>query len=239
MHINITNVRITTLLVVINVLAFVALGMMDRAEQRELLDNYAFSKENFLGGKPWTLLTSLFLHGSLAHLGLNMAALFFFGGVLESQVRRREYLLVFVLGGIAGNALSSAFFPPEQLSIGASGAIFAIVGAAMLVQPFDFVAFPWIIPVPVLFVGIMMVVTNGLLFLFPPPDSNISFAAHIGGFLVGLSYGLHKKGFVRGAMILGVGFAILLILMNYVGTKTLFSFLGLLDYTQALVAYNK
>lgn len=226
-------IRLTTVLLILNVVLFVGLSLMGRADQRAVLSEFAFSTDNLLAGKPWTLVTSLFIHGSLAHLGLNMVALFFFGGALESEVRKRDYLLIYLLGGIAGNLLSAVAFPAGQLSIGASGAIFALTGAAMLVKPFDFVAFPWIIPVPILFVGIVMIVSNFLFFLFPPPDTNISFAAHIGGFTIGLIYGLHKRGFVRGALLLAVGFVVLLL------ASSLLAEIAVLDYTRAIQILGK
>ncbi|MBI4017426.1 MAG: rhomboid family intramembrane serine protease [Candidatus Aenigmarchaeota archaeon] len=220
--------RITTVLLLLNIAVFLWLGALDGATQHRVLDAFAFSSNGFFGDRPWTVVTSLFLHGSVAHLALNMLALSFFGGALETEIRKRDYLFVYVMGGIAGNLLSATVFASDQLSIGASGAIFALMGAAMLIKPFDFVAYPWIVPVPLLFVGVAMIVTNVLLFIAPPPDSNISFAAHIGGFALGLVYGLHKRGFVRGAVLLAAG------LLAFFYFSQALAQLSHFDYTAAL-----
>ncbi|QQG39760.1 MAG: rhomboid family intramembrane serine protease [Candidatus Aenigmatarchaeota archaeon] len=222
--------RITYGLIIANVLAFVALGTFDPVQQRALLETFAFSGQNFLGGRPWTVLTSMFLHGSLVHIALNMLALFFFGHALEREVRSSEYALIYFGGGIAGNLLSLLVFPADQLSIGASGAIFALIGAAMLVKPFDFVAFPWVVPVPIIFIGVVMIVSNVLLFIAPPAGSDVSFAAHVGGLFAGLAYGLHKRGFVKGALLLAAGLVLFLLLYNVLGG------LNVLDYTRFLGA---
>lgn len=222
------HLRLTYILLIANVVVFLLLGLLDPKDQLTVFTNLAFSVENLLGGRPWTLVTSLFLHGSLLHLGLNMIALFFFGSALENEVHNHEYLVIYFLGGVAGNLLSALVFPPDQLSVGASGAIFSLMGAAMLVRPFEFVAFPWIIPIPIVFVGIVLITTNVILFLNPPPNSNISFAAHIGGLTVGILYGMRRRGIVKSLVTLAIAFIVLLLV------SSLLSALHILDYTRAI-----
>jgi rhomboid protease GluP len=78
-------------------------------------------------GQFWRLFTPMFLHGSILHLGFNMYALYIFGPGLERYYRHGRFLLLFLLGGFAGNVFSFMFsaFP----SLGSSTAIFALLGA--------------------------------------------------------------------------------------------------------------
>ncbi len=85
------------------------------------------------GGEHWRLLTSVFLHASLEHLGSNMLILFFAGEQVERRLGRLPYLLLYLASGIAGNAVSVAAELSRGgrawVSLGASGAVFGVVGA--------------------------------------------------------------------------------------------------------------
>jgi rhomboid protease GluP len=78
-------------------------------------------------GQVWRFITPIFLHGSIVHLGFNMYALFALGPTLERFYRRWRYLVLFLLGGFAGNVLSFMF--TKNPSLGASTAIFGLLGA--------------------------------------------------------------------------------------------------------------
>jgi rhomboid protease GluP len=87
-------------------------------------------------GSYYQLLTSIFIHASIVHLVGNMLFLFIFGLRAEEMFSLPEYLGIYLAGGIAGNVLSLAFGTglPGQLfvSVGASGAIFALFGACVI-----------------------------------------------------------------------------------------------------------
>jgi membrane associated rhomboid family serine protease len=84
-------------------------------------------------GDYYRLLTAAFLHGGVLHLLLNMYGLWLLGGVLEPALGRGRFLLLYVVSAVAGSAASYAFNPPPQYSVGASGAIFGLFGAMVLV----------------------------------------------------------------------------------------------------------
>jgi rhomboid protease GluP len=81
-------------------------------------------------GYYWQLFTSMFVHANIAHLAGNMLFLFIFGLRGEEMFSLPEYLLVYFLGGLTGNMLSLLLLPLNIPSVGASGAIFALFGAA-------------------------------------------------------------------------------------------------------------
>lgn len=85
------------------------------------------SNELIRAGQIWRLLTPALLHGGLTHIVFNMYALLSFGQSLERHFGRGRFLLLYVLGAFAGNVLS--FLMTAANSLGASTAVFALVGA--------------------------------------------------------------------------------------------------------------
>ena len=87
-------------------------------------------------GQTWRLITSMFLHAGLMHLLFNMYALWIFGTVMEEELGRARFALVYFITGLAAGAVSYAFMPEVDIpAVGASGAIFGVFGAL--------VAFNW------------------------------------------------------------------------------------------------
>ena len=83
--------------------------------------------ELILAGEYWRLFTPMFLHGSILHLGFNMYALYIFGPGLERYYKHGRFLLLFFLGGFAGNVFSFMF--SASPSLGSSTAIFGLLAA--------------------------------------------------------------------------------------------------------------
>ena len=90
----------------------------------------ALARERVAAGEYWRLLTAPWLHGSVDHLVGNGIALYILGMVCESAFGRAQLLLLYVLSGLAGSLLSVAMSPGP--SVGASGAIFGLQGAAIV-----------------------------------------------------------------------------------------------------------
>ena len=86
---------------------------------------------NVYQGAYYQLFTSMFVHASIAHIGGNMLFLFIFGLRAEEMFSLPEYLGIYLVGGLAGNLLSLVL-GPSLLSVGASGAIFALFGAVVI-----------------------------------------------------------------------------------------------------------
>jgi rhomboid protease GluP len=81
--------------------------------------------------QPWRLFTSTFLHGGIAHLGWNMLALVQLGLLVQRFYGTSGFLLTYVFSGVAGSIASLFFGASNGVSVGASGAIFGLLGALM------------------------------------------------------------------------------------------------------------
>ena len=133
-------------------------------------------------GDYWRLLTAAFLHYGLFHLLLNMLALYWFGTALEQRIGSARFLLLYIVSGLAGSA-GALLLDPTTPTVGASGAIFGILGAGLVLeQQRDYV-----------FGGSALgVIVLNLVFTFS--ISNISIGGHIGGLIGGA---LATLGFTR------------------------------------------
>jgi rhomboid protease GluP len=87
----------------------------------------AKANEYIRAGELWRFFTPMLLHGSLVHIGFNMYALYIFGIGLERRFGHGRFLLLYILSGFAGTVFSFLF--TSSYSIGASGAIFGLIGA--------------------------------------------------------------------------------------------------------------
>ena len=148
---------------------------------------------------PWTIITNLFIHGSLWHIIANMLTLYFFGTYLARLIGNGRFLAVYFGGGILGNILyillsllgyilSIRFLgSPYVTAIGASGAIFALGGTLAAMRP-KLKVFVFPIPVPL---QLWVAVIGGFLILSLIP--NIAWQAHLGGLVLGLIAGYFFK----------------------------------------------
>jgi membrane associated rhomboid family serine protease len=84
--------------------------------------------------EPWRMITSVFMHGSVLHLLFNMYALFIFGQGLEHTLGRARYLILYLLSGLGGSVAVDLIASPYQGVVGASGAIFGLMGAYFIIQ---------------------------------------------------------------------------------------------------------
>jgi membrane associated rhomboid family serine protease len=84
-------------------------------------------------GEWWRLLTAAFLHYGPLHLGMNMLVLWFVGGPIEAAIGRVQYLLLYIVSGLAGSA-GALVVSPHAITVGASGAIFGLFGALAVLE---------------------------------------------------------------------------------------------------------
>ncbi len=138
----------------------------------------------------WRFVTSIFLHGGLAHLLYNIFALGLFGSMLERLIGSRRFLIVFFATGVLANILSVNFY---DSSLGASGAIFGIIGALIVVRPL-MVVWAFGLPMPLFIAGILWA-AGDLIGLFVP--SNVANLAHLSGMFFGLLFGIVYRRKVR------------------------------------------
>ncbi len=141
----------------------------------------------------WTLLTSMFLHGSIPHLGGNMLYLWTFGDNVEDRLGHARFLLFYIICGLAAAGTQILIDPTSTIPmVGASGAIAGVLGAYLVLFPHAlvYVYFPYL--------GIQMVRARYVLatwfiyqFILGVADlgagsgGGVAFWAHIGGFVAG------------------------------------------------------
>ncbi|MDQ4082348.1 MAG: rhomboid family intramembrane serine protease [Actinomycetota bacterium] len=128
-------------------------------------------------GEWWRLLTAAFLHQGIVHLLMNMLALWWFGRALEDALGPGRYILLYVVSGLAGSA-GALLLSPDAVTVGASGAIFGLLGAALVLERQQIYIFGGS--------ALGIVVLNLAFTLFVP---NISLGGHLGG-LVGGALGM-------------------------------------------------
>lgn len=80
----------------------------------------------------WRLLAAMFLHGGVLHLGVNLLGLYQLGGLFEIMFSTRRFVLIYFLTGIVASLTSAVNLPPGGSAVGASGAIFGVLGAFVL-----------------------------------------------------------------------------------------------------------
>jgi membrane associated rhomboid family serine protease len=147
----------------------------------------------------FTALSSMFMHGGLLHIGGNMLFLWVFGNNVEDAMGRVKFLIFYILGGLAAMALQIAVGPSEAVpSVGASGAVAAVLGGYLLLYPrarvltlvFLFVFFTFI-QIPAMWFLLIWFGEQLLFGYFNQVDptgggGGVAYFAHIGGFLFGL-----------------------------------------------------
>lgn len=144
------------------------------------------AKDNslILQGQYWRFVTPIFLHENALHVGLNMLNLAVLGVMLERLVGHMRFLLIYVITGII-SIIASFYFSPQDISIGASGAIFGLVGAYCIFVLVHRRAFPmWGIPA-LLWLVFIISINFGIGIVIP----NVDNYAHIGGLLSGFFLG--------------------------------------------------
>lgn len=176
------------------------------------LVNFNEMNRNYL--ELYRLIVSIFLHGGLLHFLCNMYSLYVLGPQLESFFGKVKYTIIFIGSGIVGNLLSMAFLQDTFVSVGASGAIFGLLGA-LLYFGYHYRVYlsgvirSQIIPLIILNLAIGFVATN------------INNLAHIGGLIggvllsmaVGVKYKSNKSDIINGIImtLIFVGFLVYMI----------------------------
>jgi membrane associated rhomboid family serine protease len=125
-------------------------------------------------GDWWRLVTAMFLHGSFIHIGLNMYSLYYAGSILEQVIGRWRFLLLYMASGIAGSA-GALVWTPLSPTLGASGAIFGILGALLVLERSRHIATGGQVGVLIIFNLILTFTISG-----------ISVGGHVGGLIAGI-----------------------------------------------------
>jgi membrane associated rhomboid family serine protease len=136
-------------------------------------------------GQYARLITSAFLHAGILHLATNMITLYIVGTPLERVLRPARYLLVYVLSALGGSLFSVWLSPEFSIGVGASGAIFGLFGALLVLRR----------QVGAEAGGLAVLIGLNLVISFAVP--NISWQAHIGGLVTGVLVALVLRGVDR------------------------------------------
>lgn len=177
----ISNYKVTYILMSINILIYLISAIMSRnlfeIDIYTLVNMGAKFNPLINEGEVWRLLTATFLHGGLVHIGFNMMALKAIGPQVEQIYGWKKYLAIYFSSALGGSLLSYAF-SPESVSVGASGAVFGLLGA-MLVFSFKKRS---IIGKAFMMNIIQVIVLNIIIGVSVP---NIDNLGHVGGLVLG------------------------------------------------------
>jgi membrane associated rhomboid family serine protease len=190
-------VSLNTIFIIINVLAFILFTALISLKVISI-DAIAIKPSNILAGKYlWTFLTSMFMHAGFFHLLVNMLSLIFIGSLVEKIIGKRRYFWFYMLSGIFAGVffvLMSLIFTADLglYAVGASGALFGLIGLLMLLTP-NLPVYIMFIPIPIK----MKYAAPGMLILLwiisVAGNISIGNTAHLGGLIVGLIYGLFLR----------------------------------------------
>jgi len=137
--------------------------------------------------RPWTLLTSMFLHAGSTHLLFNMYALYMFGPLIQQRIGPNRFLAAYFGGGIIAG-IAFTIFNPASSALGASGAIMTILGLVIMLMPHMKVLFFFVIPMSMRTAGIIFAVID-LVGFVSTLNTGIAHIAHLAGLAVGIFYG--------------------------------------------------
>ena len=196
-----SSLSVNTILILITILMFFVFSLLIKFSVLTI-DDVAIKPSNILEGKYlWTFLTSMFMHGGFFHLFVNMFSLFFLGTFLQRILGQKRYLWFYLISGLfAGIFFVLASLIPVQFfsadfdvfAVGASGALFGLIGLMMLLTP-NLPVYIMFIPIPIK----IKYAAPGMLVLLwlisVTGNIPIGNTAHFGGLIAGLVYGLYLR----------------------------------------------
>ena len=180
---------VTYLIIALNILVFLT-RLSDPESYKQLIETYGLVPVQIMGGRNlFTLITSMFLHADIIHIGMNMFFLLITGDAVERALGSFRFLALYlafgVIGGLFHSYLNSASAIP---AIGASGAIFGVLAAFAILFPFRWVIslFGFVpIPVPAIIFVFITILTETA-YVASGVVENVAHTAHVGGFLAGV-----------------------------------------------------
>lgn len=187
---------VTTVLLAINVVMFLlelAVGATSAGggiDGQELFDLGALQPLAIaLGHQYWRLVTAMFLHAGLLHIALNMYGLYLFGSLIEQAFGAWRFVAIYLVSGFLASVASFALGQPQAVGVGASGAIFGLLGAWVAYNfrrrrsTFASANLRW---------AVMLILINLFLGFSLAGIDNV---AHIGGLVAGMVAGSVTEGF--------------------------------------------
>ncbi len=172
-----------TVLTAANILIFLGCSFFGSPEDMEFMINAGASfPPLILRGQFWRLFSCMFLHFSAEHLFSNMLGLFFLGSIIEQELGSFRFLFLYLLSGLSGSLVSMFFsvaLSRNTVSAGASGAVFGIIGALVMLRLRKQGKFRGLYPRNLFFMAFYSLFAGFT-------STRIDNAAHVGGFLAGM-----------------------------------------------------
>jgi membrane associated rhomboid family serine protease len=185
---------VTLSIVIVNVIVFI----LELINGDAFVNKWALIPQDISSGQNLvTILTSMFMHASWSHIIGNMVFLWAFGPVIEDAMGPTRYTIFYLLGGIAASLGQVAFAPHSTIpSLGASGAIAAVMGAFLVTFPRDQIRSILVIFFFVSVTYVTAVFLIGVWFLYQLWNAGTVAAVQTGG----VAYAAHVCGFIFGAV---------------------------------------
>ena len=162
-------------------LAYYVLAAREVINLNQVLGLYSLQTGMF---RPWQPLTYMFMHANFEHLFLNMFSLWMFGNTLENLWGSKRFLFYYLVCGI-GAGLINFILPGIHVSVGASGAIYALLLAFGMMFPNEYIYLYFLVPIKTKWFIIGLVLIELFEGVFRTYDG-IAHFAHLGGMLIGL-----------------------------------------------------
>ena len=170
--------QLTYALIAINVIVFVAMaasggGFVSRGGG-EVFQNGALAAVFVADGEWWRIITAGFLHAGILHLAFNMYFLWFLGNLMEPEIGKLRFAIIYFVS-LLGGSFGALLLSPDAFTVGASGAVFGAMGAAIIamrargIDPMQSG------------LGMTLLLNLGITFVIP----GISIGGHLGGLVAG------------------------------------------------------
>lgn len=167
---------VTYILIVLNLMVFLY-GVLHGND--ELINMFGNNYELVQNGEFYRLFTCIFVHADILHILFNMIALYSIGPVVERYYGKSKFLLIYLVSGLLGSIFSGVFMTADSISIGASGAIFGLLGSICYFTYYYRATLQGILRGSIMPVIIINLVIGFL-------SSSIDLSAHIGGLIGGI-----------------------------------------------------
>ena len=167
---------VTYILIVLNLMVFLY-GVLHGND--ELINMFGNNYELVQNGEFYRLLTCMFVHADIMHILFNMIALYSIGPVVERYYGKSKFLLIYLVSGLLGSIFSGVFMTADSISIGASGAIFGLLGSICYFTYYYRATLQGILRGSIMPVIIINLVIGFI-------SSSIDLSAHIGGLIGGI-----------------------------------------------------
>ncbi len=169
---------ITYTLILINIVIWLCMILyLNRFSDVKLLEIGGLVHFNVVHGEWYRLISSMFLHFNFEHILMNMLSLFIFGKIVESIIGSWRMLIIYIISGLYGNFVSLSF-NTTTISVGASGAIFGLIGSIFVIMYLSKNFNKKMIG--------QLLIALVVLIVFSLFMSNINIMAHLGGFISGV-----------------------------------------------------